>query len=226
MVGDVAGGRRGCRRRRSPQSPSSLAWDEPKFDGDAQQYPFHLPAVCLVGVSRWLAGAPAVAAGTARSADVGDVEQLGRDQSGDSGRSSASPTATSSMWPRRTARCARPRCSRRALRLTSWPCRPGRATRRSRATRAVAGSEPGRSARTDDRVDRTGAIAWAATRVKIVARRRTGRTTDPVRRRHRANEPSKSTDETSTWVEDVTNGSMPNGEWPSISTAAPAAVRA
>ena len=39
-----------------------------------------LPAVPVERVPRWVAGAPAVAAGDAGSADVGDVEQLDRDQ--------------------------------------------------------------------------------------------------------------------------------------------------
>src|SRR5580765_3263371 len=44
-----------------------------------------LPAVPVVAIRRWVGGAPAVAAGDAGSADLGDVEQLDRAQSADGG---------------------------------------------------------------------------------------------------------------------------------------------
>ena len=86
-VAELAGlGRAAVRRRRAavPDAPA---------------------AVCLVGVPRRLAGAPAVAAGTARSDDVGDVEQLGRDQSGDGGEAGHRRRRHRRRRVRRTARC-------------------------------------------------------------------------------------------------------------------------
>jgi anaerobic selenocysteine-containing dehydrogenase len=68
-----------------------------------------LPALRIGGVRRRVVSAPALAAGTSGSADLRDVEQLGRAQSADRGQSSAWPTATSWKSHRRKARCARRR---------------------------------------------------------------------------------------------------------------------
>ena len=72
----------------SPQSGSrasrqSARYAEPQFDGDAAHVSVPLPAVRVAGLQRRLGRAPAVAAGDARPAHLGDVEQLGGDQSAD-----------------------------------------------------------------------------------------------------------------------------------------------
>ena len=86
--------------RAPPRRPRRGA--RPVLDGSAERVPVPLPAVRLAGPPRRLAGAPALAAGTARSADHGDVEQLGRDQRAHGRASWGSPTATSWRWPPRT----------------------------------------------------------------------------------------------------------------------------
>ena len=68
-----------------------------------------LPAVRVAGVRRRLGRAPAVAAGNARSADLGDVEQLGGDQSADRRALRHRAGRRGRGRRRRRARCARRR---------------------------------------------------------------------------------------------------------------------
>ena len=88
------------------QRPSTRRWQwpQPEFDGDAGDFPFYFLPVCLAGVPRRIARAPAVAAGNARCAHLGDVVELGRDQSEDGRASGHSATATWSRSRRRTER--------------------------------------------------------------------------------------------------------------------------
>ncbi len=73
------------RRTADPTNARPVSYAEPQFDGDAGAVSVSFPAVSVAAVLRRIARASAVAAGAARSDDVGDVEQLGRDQSEDRG---------------------------------------------------------------------------------------------------------------------------------------------
>ncbi len=75
-------------------------------------------------------------AGDARPAHVGDVEQLGRDQSRPQPNASVSGRETWWRSRRLTAPCAPPPSSRRELRPISWRCRSVRDIEPSRGTQA------------------------------------------------------------------------------------------
>ena len=124
-----------------------------------------LPAVCLERVSRWLARAPAVAAGNAGSADVGDVEQLDRDQSDDRGQA---------RHPRRRHRRSGivARHAEDGRDRVAWHCAGSRrdagrsGTSDVHALRERPRREPDGVAGSADRTE-TGSLAWAATRVRV-----------------------------------------------------------
>ena len=151
--------------RRSRRAPP-CSFTEPTYDGDAAQFPFHFLPYRVAAVLRRVAGAPAVAAGAARSDDLGDVEQLGRNQSEDRGepRHRARRHRRNRLVGRRAS--GRRRSSIPASRRTSSRCRSGKAIRRSRGTRRDAARIPIEILAPVAEAE-TGALAWAATRVKV-----------------------------------------------------------
>ena len=85
LVGHAAGRPGGCRDgcRVARTRPRRVYGTAVRRRGGAVS--ISLPAVLFQRLPRWLAGAPAVAAGNARPAHIGDVEQLGGDQPGHGG---------------------------------------------------------------------------------------------------------------------------------------------
>ena len=124
-------------------------------------------ALCLAVVWRWFAGASALAAGAARRAHLGNVVELGGDQSQD--RRSPGHQA------RRPGR-DRIAAGKRARSRNSFPwhrARHGGDAGRSRARKFQLAS-PAAAGPTRSRIlaplaeHETGSLAWAATRVKLV----------------------------------------------------------
>ena len=183
LVGDAASRPSPRRRRRLPSRRSSLALRRAAVRRRRAAVSVPLPAVCLVGVPRRLARAPAVAAGDAGSADLGDVEQLGRDQPADGGSSSASAqgdVVEVASAQGIAARAGDDLAGHRARRRRD----AGRAGARDvHALRERPRREPDRASWRRSTEAETGALAWAATRVQDRARRRTRRQLDSVRRR-------------------------------------------
>ena len=163
-------------------SPSSLAWAEPQFDGDAQQYPLHLlPYVSSAFLDGSLAHLPwlqempdpmtsamwsswvEINPATAAKLGIGDGDIV---------------DVASAHGSVRTAAVA---LARHRARHRGDAGRPG--TSHVHALRERPRREPGRRAGADDGRTR-GHLAWAATRVKVSRVERAGRTTDSVRGRH------------------------------------------
>ena len=121
--------------------------EAPRFDGDAEQYPFHFlpyPSSTFLDGSLahlpWLQEMPDPLTSAMWSSWVGD-------QSDDCSEARASARATSWRLRPRKERYAAPRSSRRALRPTSSPCRQDKDTGFLPATRAVVAQIPWSSSR-------------------------------------------------------------------------------
>ena len=139
----------------------------PAFDGDAGAVSVPLPAVRVAAVLRRLARASAVAAGDAGSDDSA-MWSSWVEINPKTAERWASRRATSSKSRRRRARCARRRSSsRHRARHRRDAGRTG--TRDVHALRDRPRREPGRDPRAGRRSAETGALAWAATRVKLRA---------------------------------------------------------
>ena len=136
LVGRAEATRR-RRQRRSPARRAAAAYAEPKFDGDAQQYPFHFlpyPSQAFLDGSLahlpWLQEMPDPMTSAMWSSWVEINPQTAEQPRHARRRHRGNRVA---------ARVVRaPRSSRRAWRPTSSRCRSARGTRRSPATRAVA----------------------------------------------------------------------------------------
>ena len=110
-------------------------------------------AIPVSVISRWIAGAPALASGAARSDDLRDVERLGRAASAD-GRAAAHPAGRS-----RASRIARRGGRSPRVRLAGYRAGRGRDARRPgsrdlHAVRLGARREPCFAARPDGRIGR------------------------------------------------------------------------
>ena len=145
--------------------------------------PFHFLAVCVERVPRRIARAPSVAAGDAGSADVGDVEQLGRDQPGHR----RAPRHRARR--RRRDRLAHGTAADGSDDFTGHRARPrrdagwARGIRRSRGTRAAGARTPLHCSRRSAEAT-TGALRVGGDARARLARWRSGRAADSVRRRH------------------------------------------
>ena len=154
-----------CRECRSPPF-TARAYERAALRRRRGAVPVSFPAVSVAAIRRRIGGAPAVAAGNARSADIGDVEQLGGNQPADGG-ADAHRAGRSRRGPLAAGRRA---CAGDDLsghwRPMSSRCRSARATRPLPATRAGAASNPIAILAPVTEAE-TGALAWAATRVSI-----------------------------------------------------------